>query len=454
SKDYDSICNEFNTTISFNGLNLDNIRASFLTSPLITCLNVSSNNVQSINFNAFDGLPNLRYLDLSNNTFDSNYFFYNGLSNLETLILDGNGHYTEKIYDYRDYNWFRSNKIQISVVYPKLRKLFARNFIYPLIITTTSKSNFPTLTHLYLSGSKIRENDFDWLPDSLEYLDLSGHGFKSFTLKNLKNLTHIILDNPSEDGLSEIDFANLVNLQYLSASSNQISVITSTTFANLSSLLFLDLTNNSISRIDEGVFNGMANLKFLKLSSNNIDFLESGIFDKLNNLETLALDKNVVSVFPVVQNEMKLKELFLNCNKIQMIVGGVFSKMKYLEILHLHDNEILYIYPETFAGLENLKILTLSYNNLSTLPYNWMSPMTSLENLDLTGNNITDLADLSLSNLSPIRNLYLSNQLRSIKTSSLNDIPKNLTISLDSDYVFINKCVKSSEKYPIYNNYD
>ena len=84
---------------------------------------------------------------------------------------------------------------------------------------------------------------------------------------------------------------------------------------------------------------------------------------------------------------------------------------------------------------------------LVSLPFNWMIPMTGLQVLDVSGNHIADFEQLGLNDSSPVKNIYLSNQLEFIKSSALENIPENVTISLKSNYTSIEKCSKSENKY-------
>ncbi|NP_001166005.1 carboxypeptidase N-like protein precursor [Nasonia vitripennis] len=461
--DYDLICNDHNISINFSELSLNTIKKQFLSSPIITCLDLSSNQIESVDHNAFLNLPNLKYLNMNGNAFKlQDIFAYNHM-NLETLLLDNNERLPNDYYGYEGYtsNYYYSDCIhrgmfgqgsntmyeaRIHSTYPKLKKLFIRNHKTALKFTADSKANFPSLTHLHLSGSTIAHDNFDWLPNSLQYLDLSGHSLNSFSLRDLKNLKWIYLDNPASKCLSKVNFKNLINLKYLSLPSNNFNRISHETFAGLASLEFLDLSDNNIRYVEEGCFNSMQNLQFLNLSTNNIEIIQGSTFDKLKNLQTLILKNNLISKFPIIYNEMKLKMLSLSCNYLKTIVRGTFAKMPYLEILHLHGNEITYIDQEAFAGLKNLRILTLSDNKLTSLPNNWLLPMINLERLDLSNNYIIDFGYLALSDSSPLQYLYLSNQLEIVRSISLlENVPENVTISLKANDTFVEKCVKEDE---------
>ena len=429
STDYELLCADQSLKLDFSNFRIEEINKHFLSSILITCLDFQGNIISQVNTGAFNNLPNLKYLEISFNHFRINDVFYNDFPNLEVLVAKGNS---------KDYYV----NLNINGVYPKLRKLFLNgNFIDIM-------NAFPSLTHLYLSQTRIQQDYFNWLPQTLEYLDLTGHNLNSLTLTNLPNLKQLFIDQSYDRRLQTITFKNLINLKSLSLASNSIKEISFSTFTNLTSLLYLDLSDNNIRTIEAGELDSMQELRFLNLSRNELEILQGGTFDNLVNLKTLILEKNGLIAFPMINNETKLESLMLNCNKIKSIIGGTFANMPFLETLFLHGNEISYIDQFAFNGLIKLKILTLSNNNLSILPINWMLPMVSLEDLDLSGNHFIEFGNLALSDTSILKNLYLSKQILSIKAHSLFSVPDNVTISFDENIVFVEKCTESSEEDP------
>lgn len=437
TSEYETLCAAQIFTMDFTSLRIREIKENFLSSILISCLDFQNTEITDLHHNAFDNLPDLKYLQMSSNSFRLADIFYNRFDNLEVLILDAANH-----------NDFHSSFVKVGVksIYQKLRRLFLRNNQIREI-QAASNYTFPSLTHLYLSGNELQVDNFDWLPETLEYLDLTGHRLESLTLKNLRNLKLLFVDAASTKSLRNIYFENLDSLQYLSAPSNIIGELSSSNFVNTTSLLYLDLSDNDIHYVDGGTFDSMRDLQFLNLSSNKIEVVQHGLFDKLANLETLVLEKNIIINFPMISKETNLKLLLLNCNKIKSIIGGTFTKMTHLESLFLHDNEISYIDQEAFKGLENLRILTLSNNKLSQLPLHWILPMMSLEELDLSGNNLIKFGNLALSESLTLKNIYLSKQLLYIETQSLFNLPNNATINLVEDFKFVDKCEKDESKY-------
>lgn len=422
------LCADLNVVMNFSRLNLYSIEKNFIASPIVTCLELENNAISDIHVEAFNNVRNLKYLKMTFNPFFLENVFVNDFKNLEVLILDNNNYHI-------GYSYI-TQELKINGVFPKLRRIFLRNNQINSL-SVQSQATFPSLTHLYLSKNDLRRDNFAWLPETLEYLDLTSNVLEQITLKNLNNLKQIFLDKSK---LHSIYFENLRYLEFLSASSNRIAQISSETFANISSLLYLDISDNYIKYIEGGSFDSMKKLKFLNLSNNAMEIIQGGLFEKLSNLKTLILEKNFITMFPMIGNPSELELISLNCNKIKTILGGTFAKMPLLETLLLHDNEITNIDQEAFAGLEKLKVLTLARNKLSVLPHYWMQSLTNLEELDLSDNQFLNFGNLALSKSFTLKNIYLSNQVLIIETASLIDLPVNATINLDVNFNFTEQC--------------
>ena len=326
--DFYDICHDHNATINFSGLHLSRLEENFISSPIITCLDLHNSSIEYIHSKAFNNLPNLKYLNLADNSFELDDIFLNNFINLETLILDNNrGKMSEDCSPEYNCNIDKKRKIPFQNVYRKLKKLSMRNTSSFEITGDLLDLHFPSLSHIYLSGSEITINDFSRLPNTLEYLDLSGHNLCDLFLHHLKNLKWIFLDSPVVKCLSTIYLEDLGSLKYLSVSSNSINQIKLTVFGNVSSLVFLDLSDNNIEYIEGFLsFDSMNSLQFLNLSNNVIETVQEDTLDHFVKLKMLALENNLISAFPVIANEMKLEVLTLNCNRLTRIIGGTFVK--------------------------------------------------------------------------------------------------------------------------------
>ncbi|GAB1861234.1 Rac GTPase-activating protein 1 [Camponotus japonicus] len=408
SLEFPDYANEFehlckNEIISFNfaNANITSIGRDFINSPWITCLNFTSTQIRNIERGAFNKLPNLTQLILSDNDLQK-LFDFGGHENLKILKLNSATHLS--YYYKKDY---------IFEEYPNLEILSARkNYIRDL----TSKVNtpFPKLKIVDLSSNQIQSTDFvKLLPNSLHFLDLQHNSLTSLNFdKKHVNLLALNLDYNYLRYISHqynrYNFlADLENLRYLSVSRNEIDFINSNTFENTNKLVYLNLSANKITRF------------------------YSGTFVKLQSLRLLDLSFNKLEEVPQISSETIISILFLNCNNIKSIISNAFVQMPKLIKLLLGGNQISKINVKAFAQLSLLEILDLSRNKLNFLPEGWSEFLTSLKYLNLNDNEFTSLEYLSLTNVLPLMELHLANNsLEYLNVSYFENLPQNLTVSL------------------------
>ncbi|XP_063976800.1 leucine-rich repeat-containing protein 15-like [Diachasmimorpha longicaudata] len=206
------------------------------------------------------------------------------------------------------------------------------------------------------------------------------------------------------------------NLTELSFENNYIRVIRSQAFAPVKLLRELHLEGNGIESLELGCFDGLDHLKVLTLDQNhfsstpgilkglnslvrlniddafdengfNIDILQnlpaiSNIRMGFNNMTTLKPD--MFSIFP------QIRHLALFGNHITRIPKGVFDRARSLFVIHLARNDIGFIEPGAFSGL-NVSLLNLLNNRVDkTIETDTFSGL-SVDRLQLDSNNITEL---------------------------------------------------------------
>lgn len=410
SLEFPDYVNEFehlckNEVISFNFANatITSIGRDFISSPWITCLNFTSTQIHNIQRGAFNKLPNLTNLILSDNKLQ-NFFNFGGHENLKILNLDSATDYYVSV-------------AHIFEEYPNLEILSARkNNIRQL--TSEINTPFPKLKILDLSNNRIQLDFIELLPSSLYFLDLHNNQLASLgfdkTHVNLlalnldyNNLRSIVYQNTNNYGLV---MANLENLQHLSVSGNQINFIESNAFANTNELVYLNLSTNKITHF------------------------KSEIFVKLQSLKLLDLNFNELEEIPQISSETIISILFLNYNNIKKIIANAFVQMPKLTKLFLGGNQISEIHVEAFNQHSLLEILDLSTNKLSFLPEGWSEFLTSLKYLNLNDNQITSLESISLTNMLPLTELHLANNpLEYLNVSYFENLPQNLIVSLQKN---------------------
>uniref|UniRef100_A0AAQ4PXT9 Extracellular matrix protein 2, female organ and adipocyte specific n=1 Tax=Gasterosteus aculeatus aculeatus TaxID=481459 RepID=A0AAQ4PXT9_GASAC len=322
-------------------LTCDHARLTYfppLSIPELKSLSLEGNNISSIPAEAFNGIPNLEWINLKKNQLTSNSIDVKAFKTLKTLTrlyLEGN------------------------------------------LLEATPADLPPTLQELKISEnrlSRIHENSFRGL-SSLVILELEG------------NLL-------SEGNVDPLAFAPLVQLSYLRLGRNHFRTIPQGLPA---SLLELYLENNLIEEISEAVFNQTQSLNVVSLRHNRLDETRIAPLAWINhrNLESIDLSHNDLYLVPSYLPR-SLVHLVLVGNKIERIPGFVFAHMDPgIEYLYLSYNRLdgEAIEPESFFGsYQSMVELCLDHNQLLSVP-SGINEMTSLHFLRLNDNDIRSVPD-------------------------------------------------------------
>ncbi|XP_077948884.1 extracellular matrix protein 2 isoform X1 [Gasterosteus aculeatus] len=322
-------------------LTCDHARLTYfppLSIPELKSLSLEGNNISSIPAEAFNGIPNLEWINLKKNQLTSNSIDVKAFKTLKTLTrlyLEGN------------------------------------------LLEATPADLPPTLQELKISEnrlSRIHENSFRGL-SSLVILELEG------------NLL-------SEGNVGPLAFAPLVQLSYLRLGRNHFRTIPQGLPA---SLLELYLENNLIEEISEAVFNQTQSLNVVSLRHNRLDETRIAPLAWINhrNLESIDLSHNDLYLVPSYLPR-SLVHLVLVGNKIERIPGFVFAHMDPgIEYLYLSYNRLdgEAIEPESFFGsYQSMVELCLDHNQLLSVP-SGINEMTSLHFLRLNDNDIRSVPD-------------------------------------------------------------
>ncbi|XP_017757401.1 PREDICTED: leucine-rich repeat-containing protein let-4 [Eufriesea mexicana] len=380
-----------NETLILNTYDTISFQENSITSPSLRCIQLGYRYAY-FSDGTFSNVPNLWYLDLQHNQiYPDSLFSFGNLPNVRILSL-GN----QKIYN-RD-------TLVIKRLYPELWYL---NLQYANIydIRSTWSNPFPKLTHLDLSGNRIKTSDLEIFPDTLTYLNLTDNYISQLSFPKFSNLTSLILDNNILRGIGgwyDLDLNGLRKLQNLSVANNEIRWIS---VQDATNIRYLNLAQNSLSNIDYNDFRSM----------------------KL--LEVLILDNNLFSHVPSMS--LNITTLSLNCNSIRYLNDNL-SNLPYLRKLFLNGNNITHINENTFDNQEQLEELHLADNQLTYLPPNWSRSMKNLQNLVLSGNKFTSLNSIIHSADLPIRQLYLDrNPILYLNISTFQIIPQQIIVYLN-----------------------
>ncbi|CAD5193712.1 unnamed protein product [Musa acuminata subsp. malaccensis] len=272
-----------------------------------------------------------------------------------------------------------------------------------------------TLRDLSLSSTSIKERIPNWLPSSLEYLDLSNNEIIDDVPQYLPNLMYMDLSNNSLSGHLPPRITNIMpHLQYL------------------------DLSNNSFSsQLPLRISNTMRYLYWFDLSMNHLSGSIPLSFCQKRFLQVLRLSKNNLSgeLPNCWKNSSSLFILDLSNNKFQGRIPDSLSNLQSLQSLHLSNNNLVGQIPLSLKGCTNLVTLDLAYNNFNgnipawigeSLPYlktlslrsnaltgriPELSHLTSLQILDLSNNNLSGAIPHTFSNFSSLKRSSSSSDL-------------------------------------------
>ncbi|XP_039768363.1 extracellular matrix protein 2 [Ornithorhynchus anatinus] len=323
-------------------------------------LYLAENEIAKIPADAFSGLPNLEWLDLSKNKLDSQGLHpdaFKNLAKLKRLNLDGN-----------------------------------------------SLATIPSLPSS-LQELKLNDNDLQGL------LRQSFRGlFKLLTLEVEGNHLH-------DGNIYPLTFKPLRSLIYLRLDRNRLRAIPS---GLPPSLQELHLDTNHIEEVTEGVLNKTLNLSVLVLSNNRLqeDRIAPRAWIDLPKLESLDLSYNRLVHVPSFLPR-GLKQLTLHHNRIERIPGYVFAHMKPgLEFLHLSHNNLRDdgIHGVSFLGLHwSLAELLLDNNEFRAIPRGILN-LKSLQVLRLSHNKIrhvplNSICDTRVAEDSNLISMHLENNL-------------------------------------------
>ncbi|KFP04826.1 Extracellular matrix protein 2 [Calypte anna] len=324
-------CSTSDTTISCINAKLRQIPP--ISDPDLTSLDLTGNSITAISDDAFNGIPNLEWIDLS------------------------------------------KNNITSPGIGPKAFKILKK------------------LKRLYLDGNMLVHIP-SGLPSTLEEIKINDnhlHAIDEDGLQGLKNLVTLELEGNklSEANVSPLAFYPLKSLSYLRLGRNKFRIIPQGLPATLEELY---LENNQIEEVSEICFNHTKHINVIVLKHNKLEEHRIAPLAWINqeNLESIDLSYNKLYHVPSYLPK-SLLHLILIGNQIERIPGYVFGHMKPgLEYLYLSYNKLTDdgIDPVSFFGAyHSLRELFLDHNELKSVPFG-IDEMQKLHYLRLNNNKI------------------------------------------------------------------
>ena len=361
-------------------------------------LNIRNNKITDLKDNQFVSLPRLKVLYLSNNKIQNmEPTVFKGLLNLKLLELNGNKITYLKLNQFMFLQKLRSvflknNEIRNVVpgVFTKQNSLLKSINLDFNHITALPDDLFNSLTHLH--HIYLRDNNLCMIPKFiftsglfpyLQAIRLDGNNIQiipsmpDFSLVKLKVL-NLERNNLTSIPSDLFDSKNWTALRSLILKSNSISYLPSNVFSSmyLVNLQYICISENSLTLLPDGLFNNPAlqKLKHLDFSYNIISVLHENLFNcsNLRNLKILSLHGNKIEILPdklFKNNFLKnLKNINLRSNKINFIPSGFFKYLKNIVRLNIAHNQIKHLTADMFPKtLKHLTELLLSNNHISSI---------------------------------------------------------------------------------------
>lgn len=169
--------------------------------------------------------------------------------------------------------------------------------------------------------------------------------------------------------------------------------------------------DNFIKRADKAnytdVFKQKKKVTEMRFEGGNVHELPIDLFIHYRNVKTLSLyDCEYREIKQTcLENAYDLISFESRLNKLKTLSAFIFQHTTKLEYLFLSNNEIEFINPDAFFGLEKLKYLDLSWNRLRSIKNDIFYILKNLDEINLSFNKIHELDYYNLN----VKKIGLSN---------------------------------------------
>ncbi len=411
-------------------------------------LYLDGNQIESVNREAFLGLEELRFLDLSENIISSlQQGTFKNLTKLEYLYINKN---KQNLYLYDGVFSGLVNVKEISINSSRLRSIGNRVF-----------SGLPNLQRIHLSRNYDPNYNYNKLTlpgtlfqemSSLEHVDLSWNYLNpipSEIFRNSFQLKTIYLFNAYVRSLPDRLFRDLINLvevylgnyrypyYYSYNYRNEIRTLPSGLFTNCTQLKRINIQNCQLREIKDGVFDDTISLEELDVSGNYLGIspynnLPYNLMMNLQKLVRLDLSSNnALNSLPDMNNLENLEILDISLNHLRSLPDGFVSNCTNLKYMHLSNNYINALPYDLFYNLWNLKSVELDSQGLNSLSSSAFKDLQSTTEINICCNNLQLIPDETFSNTKELMYLYLqTNQLKSLPKGLLKNLHNLVSVDL------------------------
>lgn len=382
---------------------------------------LAMNRIENISDSAFLGLDDtLEYLDLERNSIKN---FPNALKGLKKLK-----------YLYLPHNLIREiNESSLGELSNSLKALsFAGNRLKSVPYLALSKCT--KLSHVNLGHNDIKEVtqvDFLGWGESIRTLLLQNNQLvrlesNLFLLTpNLKelSLSFNILTEVEPDAFVDLggslgsldlsyslyrddfpeDFLQpLYSLAWLALDNNNMRVMSRSAISNLSQIKYINLESNQFTKLPLGFFNSSihTHLREVRLSHNHINNLGTNSFKQLMSLQTVVLTgNNIIALDFRSFNELpNLTTVILSQNRINTLQPSCFVRLPYLRKLDMQLNDLREFSLNVFENVSSSSEmhLNISRNEIKTLTFDNHSTHIKIRTLDASHNRLSDIPTMFL----------------------------------------------------------
>lgn len=284
---------------------------------------------------------------------------------------------------------------------------------------------------------------------SVHTIDLSDNDITSVNFSHLLSLQNIKIDN---NFLTSVDgaFAGLRNVQVLSIANNLISSVSTQAFEDLEQLTYLDISRNQIKILSTGTFENSKILEVFIVSPNPLENIDNALpvdskLTVLNlshcqfstfpkhlprSLLSLSLSRNYIMKIRADDTRQygHLTTLVLDENLLENVTYGALTQMESLAVIalsgnrlrrvpvfppsvtdvHLDNNQIQSVSPDSFAPGTKLNVLSLKKNNITSIETDSFKNMVSIQQLHFDNNPIDVLENNSFLLVHGLKRLFLN----------------------------------------------
>uniref|UniRef100_A0A0K2TAB3 Tolllike receptor 6 [Tribolium castaneum] n=1 Tax=Lepeophtheirus salmonis TaxID=72036 RepID=A0A0K2TAB3_LEPSM len=304
---------------------------------------------------------------------------FSGLSSLKRLsIQTHNSEWSSVLMEMESHSLFNLNKVEeLNLAYNNIWFLPQNELCH------TENLRLLNLSHNHfveMSDMKLMSTNGNYGQESLDACGLK--------LKVL-DLSHNLLSAVKTSDLIEFEgFLEELHLEY-----NQIGILSEDSLVGLRALKSIDVSHNRLVALPPTIFRNSTGLESISVVNNSLTLLTPGLFKFCKSLVSLNLSRNSISsqllspdTFSGLQS---LKVLDLSFNELTNLKKGLWSALESLEVLNLSNNR-LHIAKESSLFPVMLKSLFLSHNDLVEMNVEAFSGLFHLESLSLDNNKFKD----------------------------------------------------------------